>query len=140
LQGSRIVIVSEANAQAAEATKAAADAANTVLQNQVYGPAVIFLLIALGIVFWRLLAAHEKIAKLTELVAGGLEANKNATLAHTAALERMQTAQATAALALQEQSHETAKEISETRHAVANHHAGINAVVDMLVRRERRQA
>ena len=134
------MIVTEANAQAAEATKAASQAAESLLQNQVFGAACIFLLIAVGILFWRLIGAYEKIGKLTELVAGGLQASTNAQQAQTAAMERMQAAQVAAALALQEQSHETAKEISETRHAVANHHAGVNAVVEMLVRRERRSA
>jgi hypothetical protein len=48
----------------------------------------------------------------------------------------MQAAQTTAAQALQEQSHETATEIREVRHAVGNHHASVNAIVNLLVRRD----
>lgn len=64
------------------------------------------------------------------------ERGTSAILAHTAALERMQASQTVAAQALQEQSHETATEIREVRHAVGNHQAQVNAVVNILLRRD----
>lgn len=131
------MLITEAVAQTAEATKAAVDAADTLFQYKVLGAVCVLLIIAVAILFWLLVRSWERTGKLTELVAGEVSANKTATLAITATLERMQSAQASAAEALREQAHETAKEISETRHAVANHHAGVNAVVNLLVRHDR---
>lgn len=135
-----IVFFAEAQAQTAEATKAATQAADILLQYQVLGAACVFLLIAVGVLFWLLIRTFGRIERLTELVAGEMAGNRSATLAQTTALERIHAAQAANAEALREQSHETANEIRETRHTVANHHAGVNAVVELLVRRERSSA
>lgn len=131
------MLITEAVAQTAEATKAAVDAADILFQYKVLGVVCALLVAAVVGLFWLLVRSWERTGKLTELATGEVSAQKTATLALTATLERMQAAQAAAADALREQAHETAKEISETRHAVANHHAGVNAVVNLLVRHDR---
>jgi hypothetical protein len=84
----------------------------------------------------RINELHAQFVGLITTTTTTAERGTSAILAQTAALERMQAAQTTAAQALQEQSHETATEIREVRHAVGNHHASVNAIVNLLVRRD----
>jgi hypothetical protein len=84
----------------------------------------------------RINELHAQFVRLITTTTTTAERGTSAILAQTAALERMQAAQTTAAQALQEQSHETATEIREVRHAVGNHHASVNAIVNLLVRRD----
>lgn len=128
------MLITEAFAQTAEATKAAADAADILFQYKVLGVFCVVLCAAVGVLFWLLVRSWERTGKLTELATGEVSGQKTATLALTATLERMQVAQAAQAEAIREQAQETAKEISETRHTVANHHAVVDAVVTLLVR------
>ncbi|MGX9980742.1 hypothetical protein [Methylobacterium fujisawaense] len=131
------MLITEAVAQTAEATQKAAEAADILFQYKVLGVVCAILFVAVGILFWLLVRSWERTGKLTELATGEVSGQKTATLALTATLERMQVAQAAQAEAIREQAQETAKEISETRHTVANHQASVNAVVNLLVRHDR---
>lgn len=126
--------VTEAHAQAAEATQAAAQAAGVLLEYKLLGAICVFLLIAVGFLSWRLGRMQDRYADLVGQVATVAANSMSAITAQTSATERMQAAQATAAEALREQGQETAKEIQENRHTVANHLAGVNAVMELLAR------
>lgn len=112
---------------------AAETAGRLALQGAGWAVAMLFLV---GIVMLskRNEALQAQLIALISATTTTAETGKAATTAHTAAIERLQAAQATTAQALQEQGHETANEIREARHAVQNHHAGVNAVVELLAR------
>ncbi|KQT14004.1 hypothetical protein ASG40_19450 [Methylobacterium sp. Leaf399] len=126
--------ITEAQAQVAEATQAATQAAEVLLQYKILGVFCVFLLIAVGVLFWLLVKAYGRYGDLVGQVIVTAESSKAAIAAQAGALERMQVAQATAAEALREQGQETAKEIQENRHTVANHLTGVNAVMELLAR------
>lgn len=126
--------VTEAHAQAAEATQAAAQAAGVLLEYRLLGAICVFLLIAVGFLSWRLGKMQDRYADLVGQVATVAANSMAAITAQTSATERMQAAQAVAAEALREQGQEAAKEIQENRHTVANHLAGVNAVMELLAR------
>jgi F0F1-type ATP synthase membrane subunit b/b' len=128
------VFISEAHAQAAEVTQAATQAAGVLLEYKLLGAFCVFLLIAVGFLSWRLSKMQDRYAELVGQIATIAESSKAAITAQTSATERMQSAQAVAAEALREQGQETAKEIQENRHTVANHLAGVNAVMELLAR------
>ncbi|MDO9428469.1 MAG: hypothetical protein Q7T93_16755 [Methylobacterium sp.] len=126
--------MTEAHAQAAEATQAAAQAAGVLLEYRLLGAICVFLLIAVGFLSWRLGKMQDRYADLVGQVATVAANSMAAITAQTSATERMQAAQAVAAEALREQGQEAAKEIQENRHTVANHLAGVNAVMELLAR------
>lgn len=126
--------ITEAHAQVAEATQAASQAAGVLLEYKLLGAICVFLLIAVGFLSWRLSKMQDRYADLVGQVITTAESSKAAIAAQASAVERMQAAQVTAAEALREQGQETAKEIQENRHTVANHLAGVNAVMELLAR------
>lgn len=128
------MLITEAHAQAAEATQAAAQAAGVLLEYRLLGAICVFLLIAVGFLSWRLGKMQDRYADLVGQVATVAANSMAAITAQTSATERMQAAQAVAAEALREQGQEAAKEIQENRHTVANHLAGVNAVMELLAR------
>lgn len=129
-----LMLITEAHAQVAEATQAASQAADILLQYKLLGAFCVFLLIAVGVLFWLLIKSYGRYGDLVGQAIATAESSKAAIAAQVSAVERMQAAQATAAEALREQGQETAKEIQENRHTVANHLTGVNAVMELLAR------
>ncbi|WP_110353987.1 hypothetical protein [Methylobacterium sp. B4] len=129
-----MLLVTEAQAQTAEAIKAAGQAADTLMQYQAVGAFAILLTIALGWQSWRNMKLQDRCADLASQLATIAANSTSAIASHASATDRMQAAQATAAETLRDQGAETAKEISELRHAQNNHLAGVNAVMELLAR------
>lgn len=129
-----VFLITEAQAQVAEATQAAQQATQILLEYRLLGAVSVFLLIAVGVLFWMLTKAYGKNAELATQLATIAANNTSMIASYASAIDRMQAAQATAAETLREQGAETAREIQENRHTVANHLAGVNAVMELLAR------
>lgn len=131
-----VLLVTEAQAQTAEAIKAAGQAADSLMQYQAVGAFCVLLAIALGVVFWRNMKLQDQNAELKVQIATIAANSTSAIASYASALDRMQAAQATAAETMREQGAETAKEISELRHSTNNHKAAVNAVMELLAKRQ----
>lgn len=131
-----VFLITEAQAQVAEATQAAQQATQILFEYKLLGAGCVFLLIAVGVLFWMLIRSYEKRAELATQLATIAANSTSAIASHASAIDRMQAAQATAAETLREQGAETAREIQENRHTVANHLAGVNAVMELLAKRQ----
>ena len=129
-----VLLITEAQAQTAEAIKAAGQAGDILLQYQAIGAFCVFILIAFGVVSWRYMKALDKLAEQGAQMATIAANSTSAIASYASAIDRIQGAQATAAEALREQGTETAKEISELRHSVSNHQTGVNAVMELLAK------
>ena len=128
------MLITEAHVQAAEATQAAVQAADLLLQYKVLGAVCVLLMIAVGVLFWLLIKSYNRYGDLVGQVITTAETSRAAITAQTGAVERMQVAQATMGETLREQGQETADEVKENRHTVANHLTGVNAVMELLAR------
>lgn len=135
-----VLLITEAQAQTAEAIKAAGQAADTLMQYQAVGAICVLLALALAWSTWRNSKLQDQNAELKVQIATIAANSTSAITSYAGALDRMQVAQATAAETMREQGAETAKEISELRHSTNNHKAAVNAVMELLAKQRQRAA
>lgn len=129
-----VFLITEAQAQTAEAIRAAGQAADVLLQFQAIGAICVLLVIAFGWQSWRNMKLQDQNAELKVQIATIAANSTSAIASYAGALDRMQAAQGTAAETMREQGAETAKEISELRHSTNNHKAAVNAVMELLAK------
>ncbi|UMY16679.1 hypothetical protein MMB17_18630 [Methylobacterium organophilum] len=126
------MLISEAVAQTAEATKAAAQAADILLQYKVLGAACLLLLLAVAILFWMLIRSHNRHGDLLERVIVAIETSKNAS-ADNAEAVKSQTATITSlTTAVQTLSREFEGETREARHDLRNIGSAIRGIAKRL--------
>lgn len=118
-------LISEAHAQAAEATKAAVDAGSVLLQYQVSGALNVILLLTVAFLFWRLSVAWDKYTGLVERVVAIAEKSTATSASITAAMSTLVSTLTETTKAVQDLAHEAEGEARENRHLLGN-------VVDMV--------
>lgn len=126
------LIIPEAQAQAAEATKVATQAADAYLNNGVLGLTCIVLILAVCVLFWLLVSSFKANAALVERVVVTMEQsktaaddNEEATKTNTAAITALTAA--TQALA-----RELDGEVREVRHGINNVLSSVRGIARKL--------
>lgn len=123
------MLITGASAQTAEAVKAGSQAAETFANQGVLGATIIFLLIAVGVLFWLLQKANDRNVNLIRDVVTVAEASKTAAAGAAGAVDELERTVATIARAVETLARETEGEARETRHGISNllQIAGANA-------------
>lgn len=127
-------LISEAHGQTAEATKAAVDAGNVLLQYQVLGAACVFLILAVCVLFWLLIRSYDRNTALAERVIASSEASNTATEDNADALKEMRGPIAAIITAIQTLSREIEGESREVRHGLDNIRTGLEGIAKRLER------
>lgn len=123
------MLITGAAAQTAEAVKAATHAAETFNNQGVLGATIIFLLIAVGVLFWLLQKANDRNVNLIRDVVTVAEASKTAAAGAASAVDELERTVATISKAVENLAREAEGEARETRHGISNllQIAGANA-------------
>ncbi|MGU3363048.1 hypothetical protein ACLBWX_22285 [Methylobacterium sp. M6A4_1b] len=128
------MLITEAHAQAAEATKAAAQAADVFPDRGVLGAACVLLIVALGVTFWLLVRSYDRYQGLVERVVSIAEGSKASQEKTATAFGGLTTALDTTTRAVQDLAREAEGEAREVRHGLANLGTIVSSVADSLRR------
>lgn len=114
------MLITGASAQTAEAVKAGSQAAETFANQGVLGATIIFLLIAVGVLFWLLQKANDRNVNLIRDVVTVAEASKTAAAGTARAVDELERTVATVTKAVETLAREAEGEAREMRHGLGN--------------------